>query len=178
MIDAIGVLHDDPEFDSDDADDGALGGSLVRSAPNLRAATDAAPSTLPQIIHLAHKNGGQFLLDRLRYRLSGVSEPRRSSEADFHYTVETLDEVLKYFAEALRKDETDSDLWRRTARIAGALGKKRLARLCLETVLTRGRGGEFGWQDPAELGIDEKFALEQLRQVGNRSFFLHCLYKP
>jgi hypothetical protein len=137
--------------DTDDAAVDALGGL---------DANDAAASALPQTIFLSYKNNGQFLLDvlkeALRQQPTTVDEQRLTVAKDSR-------SAIKLFAEALERDDSDLDLWRKTARIGGTLNSYRLARYCLESVLV---GDDNEVEVRAEqLGLDEAFAAEDLRKV-------------
>ncbi|OKL60346.1 Histone transcription regulator 3-like protein [Talaromyces atroroseus] len=137
--------------DTDDASADAFGGI---------DANDAAASALPQTIFLSYKNNGQFLLDVLKETLrkqpTTVDEQRLTVAKDARSAIEL-------FAEALERDDTDLDLWRKSARIGGTLNSYRLARYCLESVLV---GDDNEVEVRAEqLGLDEAFAAEDLRKV-------------
>ncbi len=149
---------DDDESDSgDDVDD------VVPTLSGLRPLTDASPSTLPQILHLAYKNRGQLELDYVRHR--SQARPDDSEEEWRSMVRERLHSVLDYYVQALSADDTDSELWRRTGRIAGALGKTRIERLCLETPLFRCQNHASGERATSSLGLEDSFALEQLKEV-------------
>lgn len=119
-----------------------------------------APSTLPQIIHLSYKNHGEFLLESLQYRL-------RQSTADVKVNTKDITKAssaaLDCFVEAIDKDDSDLDLWRRTAAVGDLLGSHRIARFCLEAVLD---GDEQGLDSVLALpGISESLAGQQLREL-------------
>lgn len=124
---------------------------------------DTAASALPQTIYLSYKNHGQFVLDSLRETLRAVAT-RAESNGDLATTISTQSRsALAKFAEALERDDTDLDLWRKSARLSSALQSCRLTRYCLESVLV----GDDNELDPrAEmLGLDEAFATEDLQKV-------------
>ena len=99
--------------------------------------TEGAPNTLPQILYLSYKNHGQFLLDRLTHSAQGDNVQNYGSDVLMQDGFrDPAKEVVMRFAEALEKDDTDHDLWRRTARLSALLRSKRIARLCLESVLS------------------------------------------
>ena len=80
--------------------------------------------------------------------------------------------ILDRFSEALDKDDTDVELWRRVSRVGGLLGSRRIARFCLEAVL-EGDDGEF--DDMLEpLGLEEGFAGEELREVHHCQNSIPC----
>jgi hypothetical protein len=69
--------------------------------------------------------------------------------------------ALDHFMAALDKDDTDLDLWRRTASVGEMLDSKRVARFCLEAVL---EGDDESLGDMLSLpGLEQSLAGEQLR---------------
>ena len=130
--------------------------------------TDGAPSTLPQILYLAFKNHGQFLLDRLKFQLSSIEQHIRTHfeippSANEISAAAAAASSLKRFVEALDRDDTDLELWRLVSRIGGYLGSRRIARFCLEAVLDTDEGMHDSWAEP--LGLEESFAAEQLKPL-------------
>lgn len=121
---------------------------------------DAAASALPQTIFLSYKNNGQFLLDVLKETLR--KQPPSVDEQRSAITEESRS-AMGLFADALERDDTDLDLWRKSSRIGGALNSYRLARYCLESVLV-GDDNEVEVRTE-QLGLDEAFAAEDLRKV-------------
>ncbi|KAH2763730.1 Histone transcription regulator 3 [Aspergillus fumigatus] len=124
---------------------------------------DSTSSTLLQTIYLSYKNHGQFTLDTLQAFLQ--ENPRTSDKAQ-----EILSQVSKRthaalasFAEALERDDTDLNLWRRSARLSNALQSYRLVRYCLESVLADDENCLEVRTD--QLGLDETFAQGQLRET-------------
>lgn len=89
---------------------------------------DISSSTLPQILHLSHKNYAQFKLESLAARLDEF-------QASVQLVVSEANEALDHFVAALDKDDTDVDLWRQTAAVTTLLDSKRIGRLCLEASL-------------------------------------------
>jgi len=148
--------YGDEEDSGDDSVD-ALATTLP--APNI--GTDGAPSSLPQILYLAYKNHGQFLLDRLKYDLSRLEQEIRSDDLEnFRKDVsKAASSSLRLLVEALDRDDTDLELWRQISRIGGYLGSPRIARLCLEAVLDTDEGA---FERP---GLEECFATEQLKPL-------------
>ena len=134
------------------------------------AGTDGAPSTLPQILYLSYKNHGQFLLDCLKSKAGTAagSLKRNDSCVPFSATpaASTASASLVLFSEALEKDDTDIELWRRISRISDSLGSRRTARFCLETVLDSDESGAGAW--PERLSLEEAFAREDLRELIRR----------
>ncbi|KAI5360721.1 Putative histone transcription regulator 3/CABIN1 [Septoria linicola] len=117
---------------------------------------DTGPSTLPQVLHLAHKNYAQFKLDFLSARFD-----------DFNVTLSQIlvdaTSALTHFVNALDKDDTDPDLWRRTASVGELLDSRRVARFCLESVL---EGDDEGLGSILALpALAQDFAADQLREL-------------
>ncbi|KKY14309.1 putative transcriptional corepressor of histone [Diplodia seriata] len=120
-------LHGDPDYDFMFQEDHEAGPA------QLGGAADSAPNTLPQILHLSYKNHGQFMLEVVEHSL------RERQQAllvlDAAASTAAVDVPLRYFAEALDKDDSDLDLWARTASVAALTGSSRITRFCLEAVL-------------------------------------------
>ncbi|KAF2144858.1 uncharacterized protein K452DRAFT_305824 [Aplosporella prunicola CBS 121167] len=131
----------------------------------LVGATDSAPNTLPQILHLSYKNHGQFILELLKHRLE---EHHTRAENTFSSlgpaeAAAIAEGPLSYFAEALDKDDTDLDLWSRSSSVAALAGSDRIARFCLEAVL---EGDDEGLGSILRIpGLEEGFAGVQLREL-------------
>lgn len=113
-------------------------------------------STLPQILHLSHKNYAQFRLEALASKINTLNVNLRQILTD-------ASAALDHFVQALDKDATDLDLWRRTATVGELLNSKRAARFCLEAVLD---GDEEGLTSLMTLpGLEDGIAGEQLREL-------------
>lgn len=113
-------------------------------------------STLPQILHLSHKNYAQFRLEALAAKIETLNVGLRQVLTD-------AAAALDHFVQALDKDATDLDLWRRTATVGELLNSKRVARFCLEAVLD---GDEEGLTSLMTLpGLEDGLAGEQLRDL-------------
>jgi len=129
--------------------------------------TDGTPNTLPQLLYLSYKNHGQFLLDQLTDRLTlpgSLGSPSGVTPLIFdQHSLATALDSLDFFAEALERDDTDSDLWRRASRIGSLIGSGRIARYCLEAVFhTRG----IDFRTRAEpVGLEETLASEDLKEL-------------
>lgn len=121
------------------------------------SANESAPNTLPQILHLSYKNHGQFMLETMQHWIrqhGAVPQDQGSSH---------ISAALTYFAEALDKEDTDLDLWLRTASVAAMLGSQRITRFCLEAVLD---GSDELYDSLLRLpGLEEGFAGQQLREL-------------
>lgn len=128
-------------------------------------AADEAPNTLHQILYLAYKNRGLYLLDWLKNQLQLVRKGRLTMDNSTLLKVvqDTVVASLHSFVEAADRDDADLHLWRLIAKLSYFLGSKRLARFCLEAVLDTNDADYGGW--PASLGLEESFAAEQLRTL-------------
>ena len=142
--------------------------TLLPSSVSPVGGTETAPNTLPQILYLSYKNYGQFLLDRLTYQF--ISTRKKSRQDPSGRTDDSFDTAklfvtarnsLDLFSQALERDDTDSDLWRRIARLGGLLGSQRLARFCLEAVLDT----DDSEDSPDPMGLEELFAREELQDL-------------
>jgi hypothetical protein len=148
----------------------ATAGQEASSIDNAAADTlaeydinDAAASALPQTMHLSYKNNGQFLLDSLSETLREASVTADPSD-NIDTTIATeAGSAMRLFAQALERDDTDLELWRKSARIGEALRSCRLARYCLESVLV-GDDNEVEFR-AEQLGLEEIFATEDLQKV-------------
>ncbi len=150
----------DIEASDDDSDD-ALAPVLVAPV----TAADGMPSSLPQILYLAYKNHGQFLLDRLRQNLSRIEhEVISDASVNVHGPFsDVASSSLKLFVEALDRDDTDLELWRLVSRIGSFLGSVRIARYCLEAVLDSDGSNLYTWTEP--FGLEVGFAKERLKPI-------------
>ncbi|QIW95291.1 hypothetical protein AMS68_000809 [Peltaster fructicola] len=138
-------------FEGDDASHEQLDNDVVVST-----GLDAGPSTLPQILHLSHKNYAQFRLEQLGARLDEFQTTLASVLAD-------ASEALDHFVAALDKDDSDIDLWKKTARVGEVLDSRRVTRFCLEAVLD---GDEEGLSSVLSLpGIEDGMAVQKLRSL-------------
>ncbi|KAJ9645967.1 Histone transcription regulator 3 [Coniosporium tulheliwenetii] len=144
--------------------------SLVLDEPEagpvqLPGASNDAPNTLAQLLHLSYKNHGEFLLDLLEYQLRehfGLQQERNDTITPKQIAAAS-DAPLRYFSEALDKDDVDLDLWRRTSRVARFVGSKRMARYCLEAVLD---GDDEAVDSILRLpGLEQGIAAQELREL-------------
>ncbi|CZS91207.1 related to transcriptional corepressor HIR3 [Rhynchosporium graminicola] len=119
------------------------------------AVAEASPSTLPQILYLSYKNHGQFILDCVKGSLR--LEPLPPGALNYQAKA-----AIDNFALALASDESDTELWRRTARIGSMLGSRRIARYCLEAAVEVDDDPTVAEVDP--MSLEEGFAGEQLKQ--------------
>lgn len=143
---------------------------LAESAEDAAAAAegvldinDSTSSTLLQTIYLSYKNHGQYLLDSLQDFLQKAHHAPDAAQDPAAKIRECSNAALGSFAEALEKDDTDLNLWRKTARLSSSLQSFRLARYCLESVLT---DDENRLEVRTEqLGLEETLAEERLRET-------------
>ena len=118
---------------------------------------ESAPSTLPQILHLSYKNHGQFMLETMQHWV------RQHGAVPQEQGAGHISSTLTYFAEALDKEDTDLDLWLRTASVAAMLGSRRITRFCLEAVMD---GNDELYESLLRIpGLEEGFAVQQLREL-------------
>ena len=143
------------------------------------AGVDGAPSTLPQILYLSYKNHGQFILDCVKGRLAH-SEAVGDASLDKSSIDYQARAALNYFTLALVSDPSDTELWRRAARVATTLGSRTVARYCLEAALEVDDDPTVAEVDPASL--EEGFAgeqlKEQLRVLGDETALSHPIMGP
>lgn len=138
--------------------------SLVEASALPTTGADGAPSTLHQILYLSYKNYGQFILDKLKRDLPRFEvQIVHKGSSECRQIFGPLLDSLKYFVQALERDDTDSELWRLVARVCDYIGSKRIARYCFETVLDADGKSLESWPDP--LRLDQSFAAEQLRVI-------------
>ncbi|KAF2111672.1 transcriptional corepressor of histone-like protein genes [Lophiotrema nucula] len=123
----------------------------------LAGGNESAPSTLPQILHLSYKNHGQFMLEMMQHWAQQNGAPLQQQRSSQIFG------ALQFFSEALDKEDTDLDLWLRTASVAALLGSRRITRYCLEAVLD---GDDELVDSILQLpGLEEGFAGQQLREL-------------
>lgn len=118
------------------------------------AGPDGSSSTLPQILYLAYKNHGQFIMDCLKHQIRTSRDIPR--EALRSQAKRALDE----FCQALVRDESDTELWRKASRIGTFLGSQAIARYCLEAAVEVDDDPTLGEVEPG--GLEEGFAGTQL----------------
>jgi hypothetical protein len=147
-------------------EEGESASHALRPALSVNS-TDRTPNTLPQLLYLSYKNHGQFLLDRVIHqitvsgRLDDLWDSAKSSPE--HNFLATALDSLDFFAEALERDETDYDLWRRASRIGSLIGSKRISRYSLEAVLRITGTAPRTYDEP--VGLEEAIAEEDLREL-------------
>lgn len=127
----------------------------------------AAPDSVSEILHLAYKNRGYFILDQLRHRLRNASGTETQPEFRDPLIEKVARKAFDDFTEALLRDDTDWTLWRLTSRLAILLGQTRIARYCLEAAVARQSDGYVGDKNPSKMSIEEVLAVEELRRVSN-----------
>ena len=122
---------------------------------------DGSPNSLLQIIYLSYKNYGQFVLDTVKYQ----SRDQGDSDSDNTAVIAAGAKALKSFADALERDDSDLDLWRKAARIGSILSSHRVIRFCLESVLVTDEENSYEASDL--LGLDELSAFQDLKRELN-----------
>ena len=135
---------------------------------------DDAPSNLQQVLYLAYKNHGQFLLDTLKHEI------RIGKQLDPPYVTQLAQQALEEFLKALARDESDTELWRHTGRIGKLLGSNAVYRYCLEAAVEVDDDPAYGEVDPANL--EEGFAGMQLKELleelGDETALTHPIMGP
>ncbi|KAI9855249.1 MAG: Histone transcription regulator 3 [Trichoglossum hirsutum] len=146
-----------PEYDNEYDDNVIESGAIVASG-GTRGSADSAPSTLPQILYLSYKNHGQFALDCLRFYMRSTNGQVSSEQVNSNAQM-----ALRCFTEALLRDDSDAELWRRISRISGVLESRRLVRYCLEAILDG--EGDMSGSGLAGLGIEEGYAGDEIKKL-------------
>ena len=147
------------------AADGGLEDDFAPISTTQVDGADGAPSSVPQILYLAYKNHGQFLLDRIKYQLSAIEQEVNTGITSVppDYLSFSTSESLKLFVEALDRDDTDLELWRLASKLGGYLGSERVARFCLEAVLDSDEADLDAWTE--SFALDVGFAKEELKRL-------------
>lgn len=114
---------------------------------------DADDNVLLQTVYLAYKNRGQFIVDQLKSLLPTL-ENRGERDAAI---AEHVSEAIRYFGEALDRDDTDLNLWRKAAKLANIVKASRIARFCLESIIDD--------EDEVEDEVGERLNLERASAV-------------
>ena len=150
-------LYGDAFLDDEDDEDALLPDSVAPAGGN-----DGAADALPQMLYLSFKNYGQFLLDRVIHNAK-VAQQQRGIGGIFLQGDERniASHAVTLFAEAIERDDTDSDLWRRISRIGALLQSRRIPRFCLESVLKEQAGDLF----PEPMDLDTAVARDELRDM-------------
>jgi tetratricopeptide (TPR) repeat protein len=151
------------EFARDELDTGGPDSALISEAVPLSLVSaenaDNSHNSLPQLVYLAFKNRGQFALDNPQVGPHGDPPSTRN---DWFQKSSAGRHAIKDFADALERDDTDLDLWRKVARVAEVFESERISRFCLESVLA----GDDPEAAEIELsGLDEAFAATELKEV-------------
>ncbi|KAH6646600.1 hypothetical protein BKA67DRAFT_411908 [Truncatella angustata] len=142
--------HDDPRHIHADA-------PLAHAFELAHAEVGETGSSLPQVLYLAYKNHGQFLLDGIKHQAKADGQ----AVFDQDDTLQKARKALENFAIALDHDPSDADLWRRAARVAAFLESTRTSRYCLEAAIELDDDPAVEEVEPPSLA--EGFAGEQLK---------------
>ena len=124
-MDQLDRFVDENEDDDDD--------SVIAEPAMPISGNDVASNSLPQILYLSYKNYGQLCLDDLVYRLKAA--PAELIQSNIHTYKYQIQSIAWRFAQALERDDTDLDLWRKLSSICDKISSKRISRLCLESIL-------------------------------------------
>jgi hypothetical protein len=123
-------------------------------------AADSSANSIPLLVYLSYKNKGQLAIDQAHNELQPTTRSRQDLLRHF---ASPCSAGLKDFAEALERDDTDIDLWKKAARVAEVLSTQRITRFCMESVLA---GDDDGSEQTIDLsGLDEAFAAGELQQI-------------
>ena len=162
---SISSFQQNEDYGNFDDEDDLLDGTDQTNDALPATNTNETPSSLPQILYLAYKNHGQFLLDQLKSKMncseSVSSNDNIACSLDPVEIRSTVMSSLRLLVEATDRDDTDLQLWRLIARLCEFLGSKRLARYCLEAAIETDDGNYDLWPEPQ--GLDESLATEQLQ---------------
>ncbi|KAI0098255.1 hypothetical protein GGR51DRAFT_538245 [Nemania sp. FL0031] len=121
---------------------------------------DDEASSLPQTLYLAYKNHAQFVIDGIRHQ-ARVSQVDGTSLLEDKETRAQARRALEQYSAALDKDPSDTELWRRAARVAAFLSSARISRYCLEAAVELDDDPAVDEVEPPSLA--EAFAGEQLK---------------
>jgi hypothetical protein len=123
-------------------------------------AADSSANSIPLLVYLSYKNKGQLAVDQARVR--SPTSLQNQHQLSQYFSPAGIS-ALRDFAEALERDDTDLDLWKKAARVAEAVSSQRISRFCLESVLA---GDNDGTDQSIDLsGLDEAFAAGELRKA-------------
>jgi hypothetical protein len=160
----------DPEFASgytqDQLDDNESGDVPPLASEDAALAllptnvADPSANSVPQLMFLAHKNRGQFVLEFTKQQI--LTHPDDHSRVAFLW-FDNCRKALQDFAEALERDDSDLDLWKKAAKVADVFSSQRIVRFCLESVLA---GDDDAFDEGIDLsGLDEAYAAGELGDV-------------
>ena len=128
--------------------------------PVLTNGTADTANSFPQLVYLACKSRAQFEVDAAVASQSHSDKPSRSEQFD-RYRAACYTSLINA-TNALARDDTDIDLWKRAGRVAEILESVRIIRFCLESVLA---GDEEGLEAIDLSGLDEAYAKGELHSV-------------
>ncbi|KAH0525569.1 hypothetical protein TsFJ059_007918 [Trichoderma semiorbis] len=151
------------ELQADDQAETSAPESFADGLDVAAGGADGVAASLALALYLSYKNYGQFYLDKLKDEKS--SNPEWSNKLQIYYRSDQGKKVLDSWTAALDQDPSDPELWRKTARFAGAMNSGRIKRYCLEAAIELD-------DDPAVMEVEppslaESLAGEQLKMYLN-----------
>ncbi|KAL2267192.1 hypothetical protein VTJ83DRAFT_4469 [Remersonia thermophila] len=136
-------------------------------------------SGLPQALYLSYKNHGQFLIDRIKHKVTRDAA-HKTALLEESAVQDDARRALDDFCAALDRDPSDAELWRKAARVASFLGSTRVSRYSLEAAIELDDDPAVDDVEPPSLA--EAFAGEQLRRqlgvLGDDMALSHPIMKP
>lgn len=138
------------------------------------AAVSDGSNSLPQILFLSFKNHGQFIIDCLKHELRSG---KKLSDAEVRAKASR---ALEQFTQALARNESDTELWRRAARISSMLGSDRIVRYCLEAAVEVDDDPTQREVEPAALeeGLAGMLLKEHLEVIADEPALDHPIMDP
>ncbi|KAL2143178.1 hypothetical protein VTI28DRAFT_256 [Corynascus sepedonium] len=153
--------------------------AFAQGLPPLGADVDGIGSSLPQALYLSHKNHGQFIIDRIKYK-TRKSPARKEALLNDPLVEAEAQRALDDFCVALDRDPSDAELWRKAARVAAFLKSTRVSRYSLEAAIELDDDPAVEEVEPPSLA--EGFAGEQLKKqlqvLGDEMALSHPIMKP
>ncbi|KAH6634937.1 hypothetical protein B0J18DRAFT_417492 [Chaetomium sp. MPI-SDFR-AT-0129] len=157
----------------------AIEPAFAQGLPPLGADVDGIGSSLPQALYLSHKNHGQFVIDRIKYRAKKSLAQKEDLLKDAD-VLKDAHRALEDFCVALDRDPSDAELWRKVGRVAAFLKSTRVSRYSLEAAIELDDDPAVEEIEPPSLA--EGFAGEQLKQqlqvLGDEMALSHPIMKP
>lgn len=151
------------DFDHDQHDETpvttALPVEMTGLSLTLAGVSDNANS-LPHLMYLAYKSRAQFEIDSTHHYLVEASLSERSEIIKSY--ARCCKQSLTDSAIALERDDTDLDLWKRSAKVSDVLQTVRIVRFCWESVLA---GDDVDETSIDLSGLDEAYAKGEIQSV-------------